>query len=354
MPMTPLIPGRVLDAYKFSGHAVETISGGLINQTYRVGVNDSDGVRAVVQRLHPVFGREVNIDLDAITTHLADAGFVTPRLIRTRDDARWVEHDGHIWRALTFIEGATIHRIDDPASAAAAGRLVGDFHRAVVDLEYQYAFARTGVHDTPAHLDKLRRAIDDWRDSDDPFCTGARELGVAILDAADELPDLSGLPLRHTHGDLKISNILFATDDPGRAICLLDLDTLGRQTLAYELGDALRSWCNPKGEDIDRAHVRQDILTAALDGYSERAGDLLTSAEWEALIPGTQTVCVELAARFCADVFHDAYFGWDASRFSCRPEHNLVRARGQLALAHSIDRDRAAMSDLLDRIRHAR
>jgi hypothetical protein len=78
------------------------------------------------------------------------------------------------------------------------------------------------------------------------------------------------------------------------------------------------------------------IFQAALRGYEAAAPGFLTDAERAALLPGVETLCVELAARFCVDVFDDAYFGWDPARYRSRPAHNLVRARGQLALARSV------------------
>lgn len=342
------IPSSVLAAYGFSDDTVEPLTGGLINQTYRI--RRSSGIDAVTQRLHPVFDAQVNIDIDIITRHLSRVGLVTPRLLRTLDGDRWIEHDGHVWRTLTFVPGTTIHRIEQPDSAHAAGALVGDFHRAVADLEHRYAFARAGVHDTAAHLSRLKRELTSDPTSKSPrdqLSAQARDLGADILDTAHGLPDLSTLPQRHTHGDLKISNILFAEDDLTRACCLLDLDTLGRQNLAYELGDALRSWCNPKGEDLGDAHVQPTIFEAAICGYRERVGDLLSAQEWASIIPGIETVCIELAARFCTDVFQDSYFGWDRTQFSCRREHNAVRARGQLVLARAVRKQRAALEQIL-------
>src|SRR5262249_23698117 len=147
------------------------------------------------------------------------------------------------------------------------------------------------------------------------------------------LPALGMLPTRITHGDLKISNVLF---HEGKARALLDLDTLGRQTLAYELGDALRSWCNPLGEDVENTRFNRDIFTATIRGYASEARDLVSQAEIDSIVPGYQTICVELAARFCVDAFEDRYFGWDPKRFPSRREHNRVRATGQLALAQQV------------------
>ena len=348
-PAPASVPTAVIRAYGFDDDLAEPISGGLINQTFRVS---RDGLpHAVVQRLHPIFDGPVNIDLDAITTHLADLGMVTPRLVRTLAGDRWVEDRGRVWRALTYVPGTTVHKIDSPDRARAAGHLVGRFHAALAPLDYEYQFTRAGVHDTPAHFARLRAAIEGPEPEDQPdgqpdgqpndradrdLLHSARELGRTILATGEQLPDLTGLPRRHTHGDLKISNLLFAPERGIEARCLVDLDTLGRQTMAYELGDALRSWCNTGGEDQNRARIDLKILAAAMDGYRSTENGLLTRAEWHSIVPGLQTICLELSARFCVDVYRDEYFGWDATRFTSRRAHNLVRARGQLALARSV------------------
>lgn len=347
--MSPAVPqdlagalGRVLAAYGLPA-AARPVHSGLINHTFVV---DADrGPVAVVQRLHSVFGAEVNVDLDAVTTHLASQGMDTPRLLRTTRGEPWVEVEG-VWRAITYVEGETLQRIEDPASARAAGELVGRFHRAVDGLAHSYAFTRTGVHDTPAHLARLRDRLATGvaqPERGDPMTDAARVLAEDILATAEALPPLAALPVRHTHGDLKISNVLFAPGDVRRARCLVDLDTLGRQRMAYELGDALRSWCNPRGEDMPELSVDVDIFAAAMAGYRSGAGALLAPEERASIVPGLETVCVELAARFCVDVFDDAYFGWDPQRFGSRREHNLVRARGQLALARSVRAHRGTL-----------
>ena len=165
-----------------------------------------------------------------------------------------------------------------------------------------------------------------------------------MLAASAALPPMPDLPLRHCHGDLKISNLLFAEAAPAQAVCLVDLDTLGRQTLAFELGDAMRSWCNPRGEDAGAVGFDLAIFAAAIGAWRDVVGDRVDPRERTAIVTGLETVCVELAARFTTDAFDDAYFGWDPTRFPSRRAHNLVRAGGQLALARAV---RAARADAL-------
>ncbi len=322
-----MIPDEVLAAYGFVGAEIEALSGGLINATYAIR-----GV-AVIQCLHPIFGAAVNDDLDAVTTHLAARGLITPRLVRTNDGAPCVELAGRVWRVLTFVPGDTFHAIADVAMAEAGGELVGRFHRAVADLHHDYAFARAGVHDTALHLERLAGHATEAGEGGD--------LAREILDVAIALPPLPHVPRRHCHGDLKLSNLLFSG---GHGVALVDLDTLGLQTLTFELGDAMRSWCNPHGEDAGRVGFDLAIFQAAMRGFRGVAGAIVTPDELRAVVNGLELVCIELAARFCVDVFRDDYFGWDAARFPSRRAHNLVRARGQLALGRAV---RAARDEAL-------
>ena len=327
----------VAPAWGWSRDQLEPLAGGLINATYVVRAAQPI---AVLQRLHPIFGATVNLDLEAVTEHLALRGLETPRLIRTLDGRPWVEHAGAVWRALTWIDGETVHRVPDPAWAEAGGALVGRFHRAVADLSHAYHFTRAGVHDTAAHLAKLRARVDGGPEMERDGLGPAREMDAEAVALGQEilsvpLPALPAQPRRHVHGDLKISNLLFRRD-PLRAVALVDLDTLALGSMAFELGDALRSWCNPHGEDAGHVHFELPIFAAAIAGFRAAADDLVTRDERIAIVTGLETVCIELAARFAVDVFEDRYFGWDPARFATRRAHNLIRARGQLALGLQI------------------
>jgi Ser/Thr protein kinase RdoA (MazF antagonist) len=329
------VPAGVLAAYGWHAGEVRAVPGGLINATY--AIEHAGAPIAVVQRLHPVFGAAVNLDIEAVTRHLAARGLTTPRLVRTVDDRAWVELDGQIWRALTWVAGTTVHAVPSPAWAEAGGELVGRFHRAVADLEHVYAFARAGVHDTAAHLTRLRDFVAASADAE------AVALGADVLAAAAALPALEATAPRHCHGDLKISNLLFSPGPRGEA--LVDLDTVGLGTLAFELGDAMRSWCNPHGEDAGSVTFDLAIFAAAIRGFRSIADPIVTPGERASIVAGLETVCIELAARFAVDVFRDDYFGWDPARFPSRRVHNVVRARGQLTLGLAV---RAARADALE------
>ncbi|MSP62670.1 MAG: hypothetical protein EXR72_20545 [Myxococcales bacterium] len=331
MPLAD-VPREVLASWRdLAGQVARPLGGGLINDTFLVA-----GQRGpvVVQRLHPIFAGVVNEDIEAVTAHVAARGMLTPRLCRTDGGDLWMEHDGRPWRAQTFIAGESIDRVDSPVRAREAASLVARFHAATADLSWRYRHVRAGVHDTPRHLAALARAVEEQRAH--RLYDRVARLAEELLVAGERLPDLSSLPLRHGHGDLKISNVLF--DAGGRAICLVDLDTLGALIWPWEMGDALRSWGNPRGEDVDDARLDPAIFRAAIEGYAgaRGPGSALSSEERDALVPGLATICLELAARFLGDALCETYFGWDAARFPGRGEHNLLRAQGQASLWRSV------------------
>ena len=146
------------------------------------------------------------------------------------------------------------------------------------------------------------------------------------------------------HSMTRFNNIMFAGRQPpddARAICLIDLDTVGPLSLAFELGDAWRSWCNRAGEDDVNAVFDLEILDASLRGYIAGLGRALSDDERRALLLGVEWISLELAARFAGDALFESYFGWDPARFAGRGEHNLVRARGQWSLHQALLATRA-------------
>lgn len=325
-----------LQAYGAAGATVRPLGVGLINQTFEV--SGAPCGRFVLQRLHPVFRAEVNEDIEAVTRHLEARGEVTPRLLRTTAGALWVQAGGGTWRALSWIDGVGLERLERPAQAAQAGAALARFHRAVGDLDHAFRSVRPGVHDTARHLANLRQALVAHRHH--RRFAAVEPLARRILVLAETLASLPALPERIVHGDPKLNNILF-TRDHERAICLIDLDTLSRMALPLELGDALRSWCNPAGEDRSRAWFSLEMFAAGVEGYARGAAGWITPAEWHAIVGATQTIYVELAARFCADALNESYFGWNPHEFPSRSEHNQVRAESQLQAAGSLAGQRA-------------
>jgi Ser/Thr protein kinase RdoA (MazF antagonist) len=326
---------------------VEPHGNGLINQTFLVTRNKE---RFILQRLATIFPPAINENIAAVTTALAAAGLTTPRLVPTRDGRPCLDlgsEDG-VWRLQTFVAGACFDKAQSPAQAQAAGELVARFHRALDGMKHVFVGLREGVHDTAKHLARLREALAHYPAH--RLIAHVGPLAETIAACAQALPPLPILPSRICHGDLKLNNILFAGETPPKsesAVCLIDLDTVGPMSLAHELGDAWRSWCNRSGEDATSARVDLGIMRASFAGYAGAIGRNLTEPERRALLGSVEWISLELASRFAADALAESYFGWDSQRFASRGDHNLVRAQGQLALHHAFVATRAERAAIL-------
>lgn len=329
---------EVLAAFEIDRPSLRRASTGLINQTWYAC--RADATACVLQRVNPVFPAEVHHDIDVVTQHLRAKGMETPLLIATRTGRLWVEHEGAVWRALSFVDGASFDSLQSTAQASEAGRLLAAFHDALADLDHEFRNARLGVHDTDKHLQALRTTLAGG--TDHPHFAAIAALGAEVLDLAATIGPLPRAPDRIVHGDPKISNVMF-THAGDRALCLIDLDTLARMPIAFELGDAFRSWCNPKTEDASSSTFSMPLFAAAIEGYARRMAGRLEPAEWQSIPAATFTIAVELAARFCTDALNERYFRWDSHRYPSASAHNQARTRGQLNLARTIRTQRAAL-----------
>lgn len=323
-------PESALSAWALGTVRLAPLGSGLINRTWLVTAGPG---RYVLQQVNPIFPGAVNGDIDVVTRHLRAKGLVSPALRPTAGGQLWVDAPGGAWRLMTHVDGISHDRLASPAQAEEAGRYLASFHAALADLRHAFSSPRAGVHDTPRHLAVLRQALVDHADHRD--IGDIRPLAEDILALAADLPAIPAQPPRVVHGDPKVNNLLF-DEATGRAVCLIDLDTLGHMPLHLELGDAFRSWCNPKGEDSARSAFSLDLFAAAVRGYAGGARSWVTAGEVAALVPGTLTIYVELAARFCADALRECYFGWDPGRYPTRSVHNRVRAASQITAARAL------------------
>ena len=348
------IAARVLAFYPaYAGGSVAAFGGGLVNRTFLVTAGPK---RAVLQQVNAVFSPVIHRNIQAVTERLAAEGMVTPRLVPAADGALFVELPAgggaaarEVWRMMTHVDGVSFDVVVGPAQARAAGRLVGRFHRATDGLSHRFEGMRAGVHDSAAHLARLRAAV--TAHAGHRLASEVAPLAAAIDAAGAALPPLPRLPDRVCHGDPKFNNVLFAGSAPPaaeEAVCLVDLDTVGPMQLAHELGDAWRSWCNRAGEDRPQAELDLDVFAASAEGYLTGLGRALTVEERRALVLGVEWVSLELAARFAADALEERYFRWDPRRFASRADHNLVRAQGQWSLHQAMVAARPARERTLN------
>jgi aminoglycoside phosphotransferase (APT) family kinase protein len=306
---------------------VKRFGTGLINPTYWVRTGER---QFVLQRLHEIVSTEAVEDMRIVTEHLAGHGMRVPQLIRTKD-GQVVARDaaGGRWRAYPFIPGRVFDAIESNEMALEAGRIVGEMHRHLRGLSFEPTGSIEHFHNTAYVLDKLRGMVTQ-------LPRAIRHIAEDVLATAPGiiLTEDSALEGRQIiHGDLKISNILF--DGAGRAVGIIDFDTIMRHFRAIDLGDSLRSWCNRTSEDDPRATFDVGIFQAAMIGYGQGWGAPVREDEKRMFLRATIQITYELASRFLIDVVCDHYFGYRKPHTSRRAA-NIARAIGQYHLVKTI------------------
>lgn len=336
-------PEEVLSKYRLGTiHRVERIPAGLIHRTYRLETSTG---KYILQRLHPdLAGDGILADYRAVTEHLAECGFPSPRLVSAADSSPSVTAADGRYRMITYLEGVSHESVKDAEMAGRAARMLGEFHIALCEFRYRFVSGRP-LHDSPKYDALLRAAVETHRGHPRlPECLDLIDLVKKNL-PRHFLPE--PLPSRVVHGDPKISNVLF---DPrsGEACGLVDLDSCARHTVLVDLGDAVRSWCREGPEDQPSPFL-PDRFVAVCEGY--RSSDAaLSVAERKLIAQSCRLITLELASRFLRDVFEDRYFGWDPDRFPSRQAHNLARARGCVTLYGSMAEQQDEMEKVVRRI----
>jgi len=313
---------------------------GNINDTWRVGL--ADGRRLVLQRLHPqVFPQPeaVMANMRLITRHLSRTSAPGIRFFRLLTNPegreRFVDPAGQSWRLLTYIDNSrTLDRLESPLQAEEIGGLLGRFHQLTADLDPDVLVdPLSDFHITPRYLEQYDAVRDKIRQEEaaEVFCSRS------IEELRPEAPLLernrSRLSRRVIHGDPKAANFLFAASEQ-RAISLIDFDTVKPGLLLHDLGDCLRSCCNPGGEGVANPAATRfdpDYFQARRRGSLRQAGQLLAPADRELLVAAAGLIAFELGLRFFTDhLAGDRYFKVD------RPGQNLHRALVQFHLNRSI------------------
>lgn len=258
----------------------------------------------------------------------------------------WRDGNGGFWRAISMIEGAkTYPQIHDLDHAYESGYALGRFHKLLSDLDVdQLHDTLPGFHVTPQYLNEYDRVL---TQATSHSRLDARTLGISVQETMNfvaarrswvsllEDAHVAGdLQLRSIHGDPKVDNILI-DDKSGQAVSIIDLDTVKPGLVHYDIGDCLRSCCNPAGEEtIDLTAVTFDteLCQAILRGYLVEAAEFFTDADYAYIYDSIRLITFELGLRFFTDFLAgDPYFK------TRHPQHNLQRALVQFQLLSSIE-----------------
>jgi len=321
---------------------------GHVNRTYLVV--DAEGGRYVLQRVNTgVFTEPARLmeNIVRVTTEIArQVGDHRRRLslVPAKNGAWWLGGD-ECWRMYHFIAGSTeLTPPVTPAEFAAAGVAFGEFLVQVAAIPAtDLHVVIPHFHDEPWYFGRLKSAI-----SADPF--GRRNDVASEIERTlgfEELShdfDATAMPLRVTHNDAKISNVLLdaMTREP---LCVVDLDTVQPGYAVNDFGDAIRSGATTVPEDApDPALVHFDIglFAAFTRGYLGACCDVLTAPEMANLRQGARLMTLETTVRFLTD-----YLEGDVYYRTSYATHNRDRARNQLALLEDLQRNWQAMAAVI-------
>jgi Ser/Thr protein kinase RdoA (MazF antagonist) len=273
-----------------------------------------------------------------------------PRVLLSRNGQdHWIDAHGSFWRAISFIESAeTFDTIRNSTHAEEVGFALGMFHRLVSDLPAEMlSDTLEGFHITPrylSHYDDVLRRNRSERSLETGYCIQFIERRRAEAYVLEEAKALGKLNIRTMHGDPKINNVLIDTATK-QAVGMVDLDTVKPGLVHYDIGDCLRSACNPLGEEVEQwetVRFDPDLCRAILRGYLSQAGSFLSADDYVYLFEAVRLIALELGLRFFTDYLEgDIYFKARHER------HNLLRALVQFKLAESIESQEAAIRDII-------
>lgn len=327
------------------GTVAEGYGNGHINDTYLVTMP-----RYILQRINTSIFRnpdQLMENIENVTAFLRerikeDGGDFqrgTLTVVPTLEGGRYYKvDDENVFRVYRFVEGTkTIESSKTPEDLYQAGVGFGHFQKLLADFPVERLHETIkDFHHTPKRIEALRQAIREDR-------AGRAGSVRAEIDFALENASWAGtvvqgmeagrIPVRVTHNDTKINNILF-DQDTGKAVCVIDLDTVMPGSMLYDFGDALRIGGSTAAEDeveLDKVWFDERAFEAFAKGYLSEMREALTEDELALLPLSVKLMTYECGIRFLTDYLNgDTYFKIH------REHHNLDRARNQFKLVADI------------------
>ena len=335
---------------------------GHINDTFLIRFRQEDGSvqRYVLQRInHEIFRDPVGLmeNISRVTAFLrekilenrGDPERETLNIVPAKDGGNlYRDGIGSYWRAYRFIENAScLDQVRDPSDFYESAVAFGRFQKLLAD--FPAATLRETIpdfHNTPDRFRRFRRAVDadvcgraESAQKEIAFFL-EREKDAGVL---DDLYRQGTIPLRVTHNDTKLNNVML-DGRTGRAVCVIDLDTVMPGFSVNDFGDSIRFGASTAAEDErDLSKVRLDLglYGTYLEGYLKGCGGSLTDGEIAALPEGARLMTLECGVRFLTDYLQgDTYFKTE------RPGQNLDRCRTQMKLAADMEENLEKMRNM--------
>ena len=360
---------EALEAFDFGGQVVGAVryGSGHINDTFCVHTQPGEDPcrRFILQRIstaafhHP---DQVMANIVGVTSYLGrqiaaaggDPERETMSVYATRDGKSfYTDSEGGAWRAYPFVEGTVcLQSAETPELFAASALAFGNFQRMLKDYPADTLYETIPhFHDTEDRLAKLKAAV-----AADPMGR-VKEVGPELDFVTAREADCSvalqalregKLPLRVTHNDTKLNNVLIDRAS-GKGICVIDLDTVMPGLSINDFGDSIRFGANHSAEDeqdLSKVNFDLSLYEVYTKAFLEGAGGALTSAELDYLPWGAKLMTLECGIRFLTDYLEgDHYFRIH------RPGQNLDRCRTQFKLVADMEACWEQMKAVVDKYR---
>lgn len=328
---------------------VDSYGNGHINDTYRVTTPQK---RYILQRMNRnIFHNtsELMENIVGVTKHLqkkiqerhGDPQRETLNVIPTIQGMNYyTDEEGYGWRVYQFIEGAsTYDLVKKPEDFYATGIAFGNFQSLLADYPADTLHETIqNFHNTPSRYETFMKAIQEDKmgrvkdvEKEIVFLKERKE-DMMVCQALLEQKEL---PLRVTHNDTKLNNIMI-DDETGKAICVIDLDTVMPGLSIFDFGDSIRFGASTAEEDerdLSKVSCSMELFECYTKGFLAGCQGRLTAKEIEMLPMGAKVMTLECGMRFLTDYLQgDTYFKIH------RPNHNLDRCRTQLALVADMEK----------------
>lgn len=348
---------EILNHFEIMTNA-EPYGNGHINDTYLVTMP-----RYILQRINTsIFTNpdELMDNIENVTAFLrkkiaaagADADRETLTVVPTKEGGKYFKVDeNNVYRVYRFVEGTkTIENSKTAKDLYEAGVGFGHFQKLLADfpVEKLYETIRD-FHHTPKRIEALKEAIREDRAG--RAASVKKEIDFALENASWAGSVVKGMeegriPVRVTHNDTKINNILF-DQESGKAVCVIDLDTVMPGSALYDFGDALRMGGSTAAEDevdLEKVWFETEAFEAFVRGYLSEMKDALTEDEIALLPLSVKLMTYECGIRFLTDYLNgDTYFKIH------REHHNLDRARNQFKLVVDISGKEAQLAEAVQK-----
>lgn len=339
---------------------------GHINDTFDVRTAAEDGEhRYILQRMNgEVFKDPVALmaNIVGVTSFLrqeivkegGDPLRETLNVVPTKaGEAYFVDSEGNYWRAYLFIGGATCYdAVEKPEDFYQSAKAFGGFQRRLSAYPAEkLSETIPDFHNTPVRMETLKEAVKK------DICGRAASVKTEIRFALErekeagmamEMAGDGRLPLRVTHNDTKLNNIMI-DDATGEALCIIDLDTIMPGLSIFDYGDSIRFGANTAAEDepdAGKAGLSLPLFDIYTKGYMEGCQGSLTESEVDMLPMGAKLMTFECGVRFLTDYLQgDTYFK------VARENHNLDRCRTQFALVADMEKKWNNMEEIVEKYR---